>query len=366
MQLSKAVSSAIQLVPYASQSGFGVLHSQKPLLSAGTTAPARHTLVVTGWVKPLIYCAALLFLVAGSGVVRGATEGSAVFDFYGYLDLGPRYSDSSTDGRWAIDSRGSYLGVAGGSNLGSDWRVLFQLEYEIYPDGGDAEKLQRNDVFLGVQTTAGIFRAGVLETPLRHLADPIDLFPDTLGDASELWNGDLRTSNTLYYQAPELPMLPALHKAELAVVLSQGSEEESATANHDGFSAAMWFGDEETGLALAADRHIGGDAVSRQRVAGYWSASMLRFGVAIERESTKLRSSSLAKLVSCAASLSNGYVVKTQYGKSAIQGNDEYLFSLGLDVLLEEEVTIYANVHDHRTSGGANFLSLESGLRFLF
>lgn len=324
---------------------------------------ARHAEVVN---RLLYYYFVLFFVVFNAGLVRAAGANATAVDVYGYLDLGPLYSDSSGNNRWTIESRGSYLGVAGSSDLNSVVRVLFQLEYEIYPDGGDAESFQRNDVFLGVQSTVGVFRAGVLETPLRHLADPIDLFPDTLGDPSELWNGDLRTGNTVYYQAPELQFLPILYKAEIAVVLPDENDGQPASVSKDGYSAAFWLGGEDVGVAVAAERHIGDDAVSRQRIAGYWSSSTLSLGVAIERESTFSSASSLAKLVSGAARLGNGFAVKAQYGKSGMQGTDEYLLSLGIDVLLEESLTVYANVHDHRVGGGPDVLSVESGFRYSF
>lgn len=308
----------------------------------------------------------LLLFSLGSSFAECASAREPAFDIYGYLDLGPRYSDSFDSSRWSIDSRGSYLGLTGASDTGSVARVFFQLEYEIYPAGDNAENFQRNDVFLGVQTAVGVFRAGVMETPLRHLADPIDLFPDTLGDPSALWNGDLRTTNTLYYQAPELSSLPVLYKAELAIVLSHDNDNELVSAGKDGFSAALWFGDEKAGLAFAADQDIGDDVDSRQRIAGYWSVSGLRLGAALERESPVLKPSSRAKLVSCSVSMGDVYTLKAQYGKSDIRQRDEYLFSFGVDVLLAENLVIYTNLHDHRASDASDVQSLESGLRYTF
>lgn len=367
MQLLVHFFSAVQSVLHLSPGGPGAARLSKPSNPAASTVGvcvwARHAVVVN---RLLSYYSVLLFVVFNSGVVRGATENAPTAEFYGYLDLGPRYSDLPSNSRWTIDSRGSYLGVAGASDLNSDTRVLFQLEYEIYPDGGDAGSFQRNDVFLGIKTAVGVFRVGVMETPLRHLADPIDLFPDTLGDPSELWNGDLRTSNTVYYQAPEIQFLPIVYKAELAVVLPGESDAQPASTSKDGYSASLWFGDEDIGLAVAAERHIGGEAVSRQRIATYWSTSIVRLGAAIERESAVVASSSLAKLVSAAASLGKGFTVKAQYGKSEIQGFDKYLLSLGGDVLFADNLTVYVNVHDHRMGDGTDFFSLESGLRYSF
>lgn len=321
-----------------------------------------------GWAKLwrktwLQYCILLLSAV-GSG--QGATREEPTVDLYGYLDLGPRYSDSPDSSRWSLDSRGSYIGVTGASNIDSAMRVLFQLEYEIYPDGGGEEAFQRNDVFLGLQTPAGVFRAGTMETPLRHLADPIDQFPDTSGDPSALWNGDLRTGNTLYYQTPVTTSLPLLYKAELAVVFFDESDDGLSDTNSDGYSAALWFGDENAGLAIATDRHIGDDAVARQRLVGYWSTSLLRVGAGVERESHVSDPSTLAKIASLAVNIGNVYLVKAQFGKSDMQRRSEYLFSVGVDAPLAENLTLYANLHDHRASNAPDTLSLESGLRFLF
>ncbi len=361
LRLFSVFQSALHTLPGWFGAVLSLMSSTPVAGTANVCVRARHAELVNRLVKPSLYASALLF----AAVVQGATKQASAVDFYGYLDLGPRYSDSSESQRWTLDSRGSYVGVAGASDVSRVGRVFFQLEYEIYPDGGDAGSFQRNDVYLGVQTSVGVFRAGELETPLRHLADPVDLFPDTMGDASELWNGDLRTRNTIYYQAPDISLLPFVYQAELAVVLSGENDVQSVSAGKDGYSAALWFGDEAVGLAVAADRHIGDDSVSRQRIASYWSSAVLRLGVAVERESS-LSSTSLAKLLSCALSLDKGYTVKAQYGKSDMQGLDEHLLSLGLDVLLEENFAVYTNLHEHRVGSGDDTFSLEAGLRFSF
>lgn len=308
----------------------------------------------TLWLRPFLWGGVLL--LGSPSTFASELPGARL---YGQFDVGARYSKTGGDGGWHVDSRGSYIGVVGDFKHSEDVSVIYQLEYEVDLDGDSNDTFVRNDSFLGVQSHLGTLRAGVMETPLRHLANAVDLFSDTLGDPSELWNGDIRTSDTLYYQTP----VSSLIRAEVALVASENGDTAAGEERRDGYSAALWLERDGAGIAVAAERHIEANDLSRQRIAAHWTAGVVRLGAAVERESRPAQSSALAKIASVALDMGQ-WLVKTQYGKSDIQQRSEYLGSIGVDFLLQERLTVYTNLHRHQASTVADFVSLEAGVRF--
>lgn len=275
--------------------------------------------------------------------------------WYGYLDLGPRYSEVDGESDTFMDSRGSYLGYSAEQALTANIKLLLQFEYEVDADADADKDFGQNDTFLGLETPLGSIRAGNLETPLRHLADPVDRFPDTISDPSKLWNGDIQATDSLYYQSPAWRGL----RAELAVV------KHDADNRHNGISAALWFESESGGIALASEEHVAGDYSRRHRVTLFRSLGAFELGLAAERESLPGQADSLARLLSVAHN-SRSRILKMQFGKSDLNQVDTYLFSAGVDFLHSPSWVSYVYLHRQDQSQGADSHHAELGLRFLF
>lgn len=234
--------------------------------------------------------------------------------WYGYLDIGPRYSEVAGQSDTAMDSRGSFLGYSARQALSAETHFLLQFEYEVDADADSDKDLLQNDTFLGLETSLGTIRAGNLETPLRHLADPVDRFPDTAGDPSALWNGDIQASDSVYYQSPRWHGF----RAELAMV------RHDAYNNRTGISAALWYETDNAGIALASEEHVAGDDSRRHRLTLYRNLKGFELGFTAERESLPGQKDSLARLVSLART-SQTQTFKVQYGKSDLGQIDTYL-----------------------------------------
>ncbi|MAY35715.1 MAG: hypothetical protein CMN84_06390 [Spongiibacteraceae bacterium] len=275
--------------------------------------------------------------------------------WYGYLDIEPRYSATDRKNDTFMDSRGSYLGYSAEQTLTANMELLLQFEYEVDADADSDKDLGQNDTFLGLETPWGTLRAGNLETPLRHLADPVDRFPDTISDPSELWNGDIQATDSLYYQSPEWQGV----RAELALI------KHDAGNRHNGISSAVWFESESGGIALASDEHVAGDYSRRHRITLFRTLGAFELGLTAERESLPGKDDSLARLVS-AAHNSKSRTLKIQFGKSDLKQVEKYLLSAGIDFLHSPSWISYVYLHRQEQSPGADSQHAEMGLRFLF
>lgn len=273
--------------------------------------------------------------------------------FYGYADVGPRYTQVGADSDSAIESRGTHFGLSG-ELPGVDLPValVYQLEYEITTEDGSLDFAQ-TDSFVGIEGRLGRLRAGTLETPLRHLADSVTLFPDTAGDPSVLWNGDIQMNNALYYQTPVV----GDWRAEFAAMLSEEAGVDS------GYSTSLHYERDSLGLALAHDQDIEVDR--RYRASAYWSAGIVTLALAAERETDKQNPGHFARLGSVLVQ-SAGLGYKLQFGKSERGRAKTYLLSLGVDWPMAERVITYLYYHQHRQTGTPSAHHLESGIRLTF
>ena len=254
-----------------------------------------------------------------------------------------------------MDSRGSYLGYSAEQALSANTKLLLQFEYEVDADADADKDLGQNDTFLGLKTPLGTIRAGNLETPLRHLADPVDRFPDTISDPSALWNGDIQATDSLYYQSPVWRGV----RAELAVI------KHDAHNHHNGISSALWFASESGGIALASEEHVAGDYSRRHRITLFRSLGAFELGLTAERESLPDQADSLARLVSVAHT-SKSRILKIQFGKSDLNQLDKYLLSAGVDFLHSPSWVSYVYLHRQEQSQDDDSHHAELGLRFLF
>ncbi|MBB3046759.1 hypothetical protein FHR99_000995 [Litorivivens lipolytica] len=294
--------------------------------------------------------------LAGLVAVLAVFSPSVMAGWYGYLDIGPRYSEArSGDSDVFMDSRGSFLGFAVEQALTEQIDLLIQAEYEIDADADSDKDFGQNDTFVGLATPLGSLRAGNLETPLRHLADPVDRFPDTIADPSELWNGDIQATDSLYYQSPTWGGF----RGEVALI------RHDADNRHNGVSSALWFESETGGIALASEKHVTGDHVRRHRVTLFRSLGAFALGFTAERESQPDQPDTLARLFSLAHS-SDKRIFKLQYGKSDLEQFEEYLLSVGIDFLHSNAFGSYLYLHRHEQEEGADFHHAELGLRFSF
>ncbi len=274
---------------------------------------------------------------------------------YAYLDAGPAVRQRRGSAVWSIDSRGSFVGLEGKHQSTGLPSIVFQLEYEVSLDGGSPEIFTQNDSYIGIEGRAGRLLFGTLETPLRHLADPIDLFADSRGDLSELWSGDTQEDNSIYYQSSSIGNM----RAELAVILA---EEEGVDT---GVSAALLYEGEAGGAALASNQDVGIEQfiVHRATLHRIWGA--LSFGAALEYAKLEHQRSTMTKVASVLYRR-QAYALKFQFGETDAPHSQEMMLSVGCEYELNENMRSYGYFTEHRLSALDDDYSAEFGLKIGF
>ncbi len=144
-------------------------------------------------------------------------EVEALFD---YLDGAavPTIEEANTaisdaEDVWALNSNASRLGVKGDFDLDvANLKAIYQLEYEIAVDDGDAVFKQRN-IFGGFKGAFGTLKAGMFDTPTKKAQGKIDQFNDIGGDIKNILSGENRSKNIIQYSTPALADIVTLNAA---------------------------------------------------------------------------------------------------------------------------------------------------------
>lgn len=142
--------------------------------------------------------------------------GKAEATLYGFADLS---FDSGHDGKQSVrqvSSNLSYLGVRGGSDLGSTGlRGIFQIETLANISGTPTETggLASRNSFVGLQGGFGKLMLGKTDTPYKRATLAMDPFASSVGDYNAIMGntgGDLRAEfdaripHSIFYESPKL------------------------------------------------------------------------------------------------------------------------------------------------------------------
>jgi predicted porin len=103
-------------------------------------------------------------------------------------------------------SNASRLGVKGEEALTDDLKGIYQLEYEVAFDNGDADKghpFKQRNIFVGLAGDDwGTFMVGMHDTPTKILGQYFDIFSDYhYGDIKNATVGESRVSNMMMYRS---------------------------------------------------------------------------------------------------------------------------------------------------------------------
>lgn len=148
-----------------------------------------------GAVAPDISTVPQLARTSQTGIVRGpapelgntlsARVAGVDVGLYGFFDVSFDRANNGVQAINQVSSNGSFLGVAGGIDLGSPrWRAIFQLEtlVEVSATPSSANSLGSRDSFVGVDTPVGKFMFGKDDTPYTRSTALMNPFKGTVGD----------------------------------------------------------------------------------------------------------------------------------------------------------------------------------------
>jgi predicted porin len=135
---------------------------------------------------------------------------------YGFLDLSFDRANNGIQSINQISSNESFLGVAGGIDLGSSrWRAIYQIETmaEISATPGVASSIGSRNSFAGFDTPYGRIAFGKDDTPYKRSTALMDPFAGSVGDYNTVMGNsagegraefDYRMSHAVFYDSPTI------------------------------------------------------------------------------------------------------------------------------------------------------------------
>ena len=127
-------------------------------------------------------------------------------------------ANKTDEDTFKLTSNSSRIGFKGQDDLTDTTKLIYQLEYQIYPDD-DSQQFRSRNTYVGLaHNTLGTVLAGRHDTPLKLVQNKVDVFNDTLFDMANAGvSGENRANNVLAYQSPALVGMPVTFMAATAL-----------------------------------------------------------------------------------------------------------------------------------------------------
>lgn len=168
-----------------------------------------------------------------------------------------------------VSSNESRIGFRGSESLGGGLDVIWQIESEVNLDEGgngeDDDGLASRNSFVGLRGGWGTVLAGRHDTPMKRLANNIDLFDEQIGDSSNilrnrrtgadgdpvLFGFDERPSNAVAYVSPRFAGMQGM------VLYSIAREDDAADGRDEGdlVSASLAYDNGPVWVGAAYETH---------------------------------------------------------------------------------------------------------------
>jgi len=271
-----------------------------------------------------------LALAAGAAQAEGPIDGKV----YGKVNLTLQSTDEGTDSRVTeLVSNASRLGFKGETKLNDDLSAIYQLEYEASIDDGDnkGQTFTQRNSFVGLKGNFGTVKAGIHDTPTKLAQDKVDLFNDYEGDIKNVFSGENRESNIIFYTTPDMSGL----SADIAMIASEDENED------DAYSLAVKFKQENIYAALAFDQDVEGEGKDTMRLVTKFSLDALTLGLMwnkFEDENADFDEDGF--MVSAAYKMGSN-TFKVQHASSDIKKKGGEQTSLGMDHKLAKNTKVF-------------------------
>lgn len=300
-----------------------------------------------------------VIILSGSLVTEAAEDKGP--EFYGmfYLSMDLQKTENTNEplksepSHWAMNSRGSRLGVRQEIPLNPDLTAIYKAEFGLEVDDGDkgGEVVTQRDIYLGVKGAYGQVVAGRFDTPLSDTEGKIDPFNYLLGDIAAVLGGLARVNNIVRYSTPTL----ANTVINIAFVPGENKDLDNDTVNDtriaNAFSASAVHNAGNLYAALAVDVNMPSKVVTdiyeldannvikprrsdRVQLAAKYQMGAAAFGTiiqhAVDSDDSKLKEN--AFIVNGTYRI-NDYTLKAQYGlnKGDSTKNERSLAAVGVN-----------------------------------
>ena len=280
----------------------------------------------------LSFLAASVSLALAAGVAQA--EGPIDGKVYGKVNLTLQSSDEGTDSRVTeLVSNASRLGFKGETKINDDLSAIYQLEYEASIDDGDnkGQTFTQRNSFVGLKGAFGTVKAGIHDTPTKLAQDKVDLFNDYEGDIKNVFSGENRAENILFYTTPDMGGI----SADIAMIASEDDNQD------DAYSLAVKFQQDNIYAALAFDQDVEGEGNDTMRAVVKFSLEDLTLGLMwnqFENENADFDEDAI--MVSAAYKMGSN-TFKIQHATSDIKADGREQTSLGIDHKLAKNTKVF-------------------------
>jgi predicted porin len=271
-----------------------------------------------------------LAMTAGVAQAEGPIDGKV----YGKVNLSLQSTDEGTDSRVTeLVSNASRLGFKGETKINDDLSAIYQLEYEASIDDGEnkGQTFTQRNSFVGLKGAFGTVKAGIHDTPTKLAQDKVDLFNDYEGDIKNVFSGENRAENILFYTTPDMGGITA----DIAMIASEDDNED------DAYSLAVKFSQDNIYAALAFDQDVEGEGTNTMRLVTKFSLEDLTLGLmwnSFEDENADFDED--AFMVSAAYKMGSN-TFKIQHATGDIKAAGREQTSLGLDHKLAKNTKVF-------------------------
>ena len=295
-------------------------------------------LIITNWLYNYQYLISLtlliLFLRLAFPVNCNAAEADSL-EIYGKLKLSTVNTDDSFNAQWNVNSNSSRIGIKGETEVGNDLLVFYEIEAGLRADGSDKKDLfYQRETILGLKGDLGsLWVAGNHLSPVAMTQSKVDLFITLEGDVKYIFEGKNRISNAIFYRTPKFKGI----SSTMAIVAGEGSDVSGNGHDDmglaDGVSYSISYNSNDFYIALAGDRHIDNQTLSR--LVASVKLDAWRFGAMYQRNHNDTGDTQIEESGTLFSILYNiGKVdLKIQYGlvEDESNFNREDTLSLGSD-----------------------------------
>ncbi len=252
-------------------------------------------------------------------------------NLYGQINVSAQYNDTGEGWFSELKSNNSRFGLKGDYALDDGLTLLYQLEWGVNVSDSSSSNITARNQYIGLAGSFGAVRLGRHDTALKMAQGKIDLFNDFDGDLGQLWQGEVRSNNSISYFSPAFNGFAV----QLTYVL------EDSIQGQDAMSAALSYGDEDLKnsnlyLAVAIDSEMAGyDAVrvnAQIKLAGVKLGAMLH-----QQENITTGVKQDGWLVSAAYPMG-----KTELKAQYQTREDDNAVSVGLDYKAGKNTTLFA------------------------
>ncbi|MCB1644413.1 MAG: porin [Pseudomonadales bacterium] len=283
---------------------------------------------------------------------------------YGKINVSYDSRDNADDDFFSNTSR---LGLKGDYELNDRLSVIYQIEQDVdvAHGGTDIDTLfgMRN-TFVGVKGDFGKVLFGAHDTPLKRAQGKIDLFNDQVGDIKNVVVGEVRATDSWFYESPALAESIRVSAAWVPSD-SDFDSSQSVMVSYEpdnlylafGYDADMRKNDKSTGSTKVYDSVRG---VAQYKIDSWQFGLLLQSS---EQQNKAGADNETGYTVSVQKTLGD-IALKFQHGDSDIVAADVRSTLVGIDYKVAKGTRVYAYYWDYDKGGDADVLSVGFEYKF--